>query len=108
VHPAELAGAVDVVADYAPIAARRAAAMQSRREAYSHYRRAAAFVHRRSSAEQAKVLEARIWSAASTNRSSRSTMPSRCTALSPIRSRWADACAFGLDFIGSPATERRQ
>jgi DNA-binding CsgD family transcriptional regulator/tetratricopeptide (TPR) repeat protein len=57
VHHAELAGAVDVVADYAVVAARRAAALQSRREAYSHYRRAAAFVHRRSSAEQAKVLE---------------------------------------------------
>jgi predicted ATPase/DNA-binding CsgD family transcriptional regulator len=57
VHHAESAGAVDVVADYALVAARRAAALESNREAYFHYRRAAAFVHRRSLAEQATVLE---------------------------------------------------
>jgi DNA-binding CsgD family transcriptional regulator/tetratricopeptide (TPR) repeat protein len=57
VHHAESAGAVDVVADYALVAARRASALESNREAYFHYRRAAAFVHRRSLAEQATVLE---------------------------------------------------
>ena len=41
VHHAEAAGAEDVVADYALVAARRAAALDSNREAYSHYRRAA-------------------------------------------------------------------
>ena len=40
VHHAEAAGAEDVVADYALVAARRAAALESNREAYSHYRRA--------------------------------------------------------------------
>ena len=44
VHHAEAAGAEDVVADYALVAARRAAALESNREAYSHYRRAADFV----------------------------------------------------------------
>ncbi len=40
VHHAEAAGAEAVVADYALVAARRAAALGSNREAYSHYRRA--------------------------------------------------------------------
>ena len=57
VHHAEAAGAEDVVADYALVAARRAAALDSNREAYSHYRRAAAFLDRLPAAERAAVLE---------------------------------------------------
>ena len=57
VHHAEAAGAVDVVANYALVAARRAAALESHREAYAHYRRVSAFVDRRPLAEQATVLE---------------------------------------------------
>ena len=57
VHHAEAAGAEDVVADYALVAARRAAALGSNREAYSHYRRAADFVDRLPPREQATVLE---------------------------------------------------
>lgn len=57
VHHAEAAGAEDVVADYALVAARRAAALGSNREAYAHYRRAADFVERLPGPEQAAVLE---------------------------------------------------
>ena len=57
VHHAEAAGADDVVADYALVAARRAAALASNREAYSHYRRASDFVDRLPLVEQAAVLE---------------------------------------------------
>jgi predicted ATPase/DNA-binding CsgD family transcriptional regulator len=57
VHHAEAAGARDVVADYALVAARRAAALESNREAYFHYRRAADFVERLPLPEQATVLE---------------------------------------------------
>jgi DNA-binding CsgD family transcriptional regulator/tetratricopeptide (TPR) repeat protein len=57
VHHAEAAGAMDVVAEYALVAARRAAALESNREAYAHHRRAAAFVGRRPLAEQAIMLE---------------------------------------------------
>jgi DNA-binding CsgD family transcriptional regulator len=57
VHHAEAAGVEDVVADYALVAARRAAALGSNREAYSHYRRAADFVGRLQPQEQAAVLE---------------------------------------------------
>jgi DNA-binding CsgD family transcriptional regulator/tetratricopeptide (TPR) repeat protein len=57
VHHAEAAGAVDVIAEYAFVAARRAAALGANREAYAHYRRAAAFVDRRPLAEQATILE---------------------------------------------------
>ena len=57
VHHAEAAGADDVVADYALVAARRAAALESNREAYSHYRRASDFVDRLPLLEQAAVLE---------------------------------------------------
>ncbi len=57
VHHAEAAGARDVVADYALVAARRAAALESNREAYSHYSRAADFVDRLPPPEQATVLE---------------------------------------------------
>jgi DNA-binding CsgD family transcriptional regulator/tetratricopeptide (TPR) repeat protein len=57
VHHAEAAGAEDVVADYALVAARRAAVLASNREAFHHYRRAAAFVDRLSTPEQATMLE---------------------------------------------------
>ena len=57
VHHAEAAGAEAVVAGYALTAARRAAALESNREAYSHYRRASNFVDRLSAAERATVLE---------------------------------------------------
>src|SRR6185312_6920048 len=57
VHHAEAAGAEDVVAEYALVAARRAAAMESNREAYSHYHRAADFVDRLPLTEQAAMLE---------------------------------------------------
>ena len=57
VHHAEAAGAADVVAEYALVAARRATALESNREAYSHYRRAADFVDRLDPDEQALVLE---------------------------------------------------
>ena len=57
VHHAEAAGAETVVADYALVAARRAAAFDSNREAYSHYRRASAFLDRLPAHERAAVLE---------------------------------------------------
>jgi predicted ATPase/DNA-binding CsgD family transcriptional regulator len=57
VHHAEAAGAEDVVAEYALVAARRAAALDSNREAYSHYRRASAFLERLPAASRAAVLE---------------------------------------------------
>ncbi|HWE80725.1 MAG TPA: AAA family ATPase [Gaiellaceae bacterium] len=57
VHHAEAAGDVDVVADHVLIAARRAAALESNREAYSHYRRATAFLDRQDPGDRAAVLE---------------------------------------------------
>jgi DNA-binding CsgD family transcriptional regulator/tetratricopeptide (TPR) repeat protein len=57
VHHAEAAGAEDVVAEYALVAARRAAALGSNREAYSHYSRASQFVDRLPAPERASVLE---------------------------------------------------
>ena len=57
VHHAQAAGAEDVVAEYALVAARRAAALESNREAYSHYRRSSAFVDRLAAPERAAVLE---------------------------------------------------
>jgi DNA-binding CsgD family transcriptional regulator len=57
VHHAEAAGAEDVVAEYALVAARRAGALASNREAYSHYRRAAQFVDRLPACDRAGVLE---------------------------------------------------
>jgi DNA-binding CsgD family transcriptional regulator/tetratricopeptide (TPR) repeat protein len=57
VHHAEAAGAEDVVAEYALVAARRAAALESNREAYSHYRRAVDFVDRLPPEDQARVFE---------------------------------------------------
>jgi DNA-binding CsgD family transcriptional regulator/tetratricopeptide (TPR) repeat protein len=57
VHHAEAAGDEDVVSEYALIAARRAAALESNREAYFHYRRAADFADRLPELEQADLLE---------------------------------------------------
>jgi len=57
VHHAEAAGAEDVVAEYALVAAREAAALESNREAFSHYLRAAEFLERLPVHEQAAVLE---------------------------------------------------
>jgi DNA-binding CsgD family transcriptional regulator/tetratricopeptide (TPR) repeat protein len=57
VHHAEAAGAEGVLAEYALLAARRAAALESNLEAYFHYRRASQFLGRRSLSEQATVLE---------------------------------------------------
>jgi DNA-binding CsgD family transcriptional regulator len=57
VHHAEAAGAEDVVAEYALVAARRAAALESNREAYSHYVRASDFADRLRAAERAALFE---------------------------------------------------
>ena len=57
VHHAEAAGAEEVVGDYALVAARRAAGLESNRESYFHYRRAADFAARLPAAEQAALLE---------------------------------------------------
>jgi DNA-binding CsgD family transcriptional regulator/tetratricopeptide (TPR) repeat protein len=57
VHHAEAAGDDDVVNRYALVAARRAAALESNREAYFHYRRAADFIDRLEAVERADVLE---------------------------------------------------
>jgi DNA-binding CsgD family transcriptional regulator/tetratricopeptide (TPR) repeat protein len=55
VHHAEAASEEDVVADYAAVAARRAAALESHREAFSHYRRAADFASRLPAEEEAAL-----------------------------------------------------
>ena len=68
VHHAEAAGAEDVVAEYALVAARRAAALESNREAYSHYRRASNFVDRLPAPERAAVLEGLAWAPYVANR----------------------------------------
>ena len=57
VHHAEAAGAEDVVSEYALVAARRASALGSNREAYAHYRRASQFVDRLPLPERGCVLE---------------------------------------------------
>ncbi len=57
VHHAEAAGARDCVAAYALVAARSAAALESNREAYAHYRRASDFVDRLPAPEQGAMLE---------------------------------------------------
>jgi DNA-binding CsgD family transcriptional regulator/tetratricopeptide (TPR) repeat protein len=57
VHHAEAAGDDQVLSEYALVAARRAAALESNREAYFHYRRAADFADRLPPVEQADVLE---------------------------------------------------
>ncbi len=55
VHHAEAADEEDVVAGYAAVAARRAAALESHREAFSHYLRAADFAERLVPREEAAV-----------------------------------------------------
>jgi DNA-binding CsgD family transcriptional regulator/tetratricopeptide (TPR) repeat protein len=57
VHHAEAAGADDVVAAHALVAARRAAASHSTREAHAHFRRAVDFLERHPRLEQATILE---------------------------------------------------
>src|SRR5262245_4690117 len=57
VHHAEAAGADEIVGEYALVGARRAAALESNREAYALYRRAAEYVDRLDASEQARVLE---------------------------------------------------
>jgi DNA-binding CsgD family transcriptional regulator len=57
VHHAERAGLDDVVADHVLVAARRAAALDSNRQAYSHYRRAADFAGRLEATDRATLLE---------------------------------------------------
>jgi DNA-binding CsgD family transcriptional regulator len=57
VHHAEAAGAEDVVADFALVAARRAASLESNREAYSHYRRASDFAGQLPPRDQAALFE---------------------------------------------------
>jgi DNA-binding CsgD family transcriptional regulator/tetratricopeptide (TPR) repeat protein len=55
VHHAEAASEEDVVAEYAAVAARRAAALESHRESFSHYRRAADFAARLPAEEEAAL-----------------------------------------------------
>jgi DNA-binding CsgD family transcriptional regulator/tetratricopeptide (TPR) repeat protein len=57
VHHAEAAGAEDVVSEYALVAARRAATLESNREAFSHYRRAADFFDSLEPEARAEALE---------------------------------------------------
>lgn len=57
VHHAEAAGAEDVLAEHALVAARRAAASHAHREAHAHYRRAVDFLARHPRDEQATILE---------------------------------------------------
>jgi DNA-binding CsgD family transcriptional regulator/tetratricopeptide (TPR) repeat protein len=57
VYHAEQAGDTDVVAGHALVAARRAAAVESNREAFAHYRRASEFADRLEPAEQAALFE---------------------------------------------------
>jgi predicted ATPase/DNA-binding CsgD family transcriptional regulator len=57
VHHAEAAGAEDVVSEYALVAARRAATLESNREAFSHFRRAADFFDRLEPSARAEALE---------------------------------------------------
>jgi ATP/maltotriose-dependent transcriptional regulator MalT len=63
VHHAEAANEEDVVADYAAVAARRAAALESHREAFSHYRRAADFANRLPAEEEAALYFELAWAA---------------------------------------------
>jgi len=57
VHHAQAAGDVEVMASHAVVAARRAAALESNREAYSHFRRAAEFVERLPLSERGALFE---------------------------------------------------
>ena len=56
-HHARAAGNDEVLSEYALVAARRAAALESNREAYFHYQCAVDFAHRLDPVEQADVLE---------------------------------------------------
>jgi DNA-binding CsgD family transcriptional regulator/tetratricopeptide (TPR) repeat protein len=68
VHHAEAAGDSDAVAEYALVAARRAAALDSNREAYSHFARAADFADRLPPLQQAAVAEELAQAAYDVNR----------------------------------------
>ena len=68
VHHAEAAGDAEVVADYALVAARRAAALDSNREAYSHFARAADFADRLPQVQQAALAEELAQAAYNVNR----------------------------------------
>ena len=68
VHHAEAAGDADVVAEYALVAARRAAALDSNREAYSHFARAADFADLLPQVQQAAVAEELAQAAYNVNR----------------------------------------
>jgi DNA-binding CsgD family transcriptional regulator/tetratricopeptide (TPR) repeat protein len=57
VHHGEAAGAEEAVAAFVVPAARRAAALESNREAYAHYRRALEFMDQMDVRDQALVLE---------------------------------------------------
>src|SRR5436853_515932 len=57
VHHAEAAGADAIVGDHVLLAARRAAAVESNREAYAHYHRALDFIDRYPPRGQALLLE---------------------------------------------------
>lgn len=57
VHHAEAAGDIEAVASHALVAARRAAAVESNREAYSHFRRALEFADPLPLPEQAALFE---------------------------------------------------
>jgi DNA-binding CsgD family transcriptional regulator/tetratricopeptide (TPR) repeat protein len=57
VHHAEAAGATDVVAEHARVAARQAEDVGSNREAFAHYRRATAFADRLTVPERARLWE---------------------------------------------------
>jgi DNA-binding CsgD family transcriptional regulator len=57
VHHAEGAGDLDAVAEHAPIAGRRAAALSAHREAYAHFRRAVEFADRWDAPQRARVHE---------------------------------------------------
>ena len=57
VQHAEAAGNEEVVAEYALVAARRAGELESNREAYSHFRRAAAFADRHPVPARATLFE---------------------------------------------------
>ena len=67
VHHAEAAGALDVAADHALVAARRAAAIGSHREAYSQYMRASRYADRLSVPERAALFAERAAEAAATD-----------------------------------------
>jgi DNA-binding winged helix-turn-helix (wHTH) protein/DNA-binding CsgD family transcriptional regulator/tetratricopeptide (TPR) repeat protein len=67
VHHAEAAGALEVAADHALVAARRAAAVGSHREAYSQFMRAARFADRLSRPDRAAMFAERAIEAAATD-----------------------------------------